>query len=155
VGLIDRIDVANDPVNFIDPEGLLFGINAGESYGESAAQYYANITVDPCASKLKKAGAWVGGLLSSLWTSNTSNQTALTLAGGGLAGRIANMYHVAKDGWHIGALGYHSIGKTVITRNLGRGYEAGKYLHANIAGKHFIVVAKKIVQQIKYWKFAK
>ncbi|MCB2184765.1 MAG: hypothetical protein KQH63_22300 [Desulfobulbaceae bacterium] len=55
-----------NPVNFIDPEGLLFGVNAGESFGASAAQYYADITIDPCASDLKKAGAWAGGILASL-----------------------------------------------------------------------------------------
>jgi len=31
----------NDPVNFADPSGLLFGFNAGEYYGADAAQYYA------------------------------------------------------------------------------------------------------------------
>lgn len=70
----------NDPVNWIDPPGLLMGIDAGESYGEDSAMYYAQITNDPCASWLEKGGAWAGGLLSSLWTPETSDKTAMVLA---------------------------------------------------------------------------
>ena len=78
--------VKNNPVNLIDPYGLLFGLPAGEGYGESAAMYYANITTDPCASGMAKAGAWVGGLFASLWTPETSNETFVTLLTAWLGG---------------------------------------------------------------------
>jgi RHS repeat-associated protein len=73
--------VRGNPVNWADPLGLFWGIPMGENYGEAAAQYYANITVDPCASNLEKAGAWAGGILSSLWTSETSSATFFSLTG--------------------------------------------------------------------------
>jgi len=85
--------VGGNPVGYVDPEGLLtipftdIWIPAGESFGGNSAQYYANITVDPNASYLEKGAAWVGGVLSSLWTPCTSNSTAYTLAGGTTLGR--------------------------------------------------------------------
>lgn len=79
--------VLGDPVNLVDPSGLLYGVDAGESYGESAAMHYARITNDPCASSLQIAGAWGGGVLSSLWTPDTSEATfeTLSIAVGGAA----------------------------------------------------------------------
>ncbi len=70
----------SNPINFADPLGLLFGINAGESYGEYAAQYWADRQVET-GNPLY----YVPGLLASLWTPETSNKTALTLAGGYMA----------------------------------------------------------------------
>jgi hypothetical protein len=92
-------------VNFVDPDGLLAGglINAGESYGHFSAQYYADITTDPCASGLAKAGAWAGGLLSSLWTPNTSDATIATLAAAYSAAAWA-----AKTGPWLDKIAYHS-----------------------------------------------
>jgi len=91
IGLAGGINLylyaAGTPINEIDPLGLLFGFNAGEAYGEYAAQYYADITIDPCASSWKKAGAWVGGLFASLWTPETSNDTFLTLLPSGAVGK--------------------------------------------------------------------
>ncbi len=72
--------VLNNPINLIDQEGLLFGIPAGEGYGQSATEYYANITIDPCASGWEKAGAWTGGIISSLWTPETSDYTFAALS---------------------------------------------------------------------------
>jgi len=92
-----------DPVNFVDPEGLLFGINAGESYGQSSAEYYARITIDPCASKLAKAGAWAGGLLASLWTPETSEYTFATLT---IAYSLSEW--AANTGPWLGKIAYHS-----------------------------------------------
>ena len=66
-----------NPVIYIDPKGLLFGINAGESYGDSAAQYWANKQVATGNDLYAVPGA-----LASLWTPETSNATALTLLGG-------------------------------------------------------------------------
>ena len=77
--------VENNPGNLIDPKGLLFGglINVGESYGQSATEYYAQITIDPNASIMAKAGAWVGGIFASAWTPQTIDSTALTLLAAG------------------------------------------------------------------------
>jgi len=79
--------VENNPVNEIDPLGLLFGLYAGEDYGESAAQFYADIIAAPCESALKKVGAWGGGLFASLWTPDTSTDTFLTLLPSELIGK--------------------------------------------------------------------
>jgi RHS repeat-associated protein len=81
--------VQNNPMNLTDPLGLFFGFNAGESYGESAAMYYANITTDPCASRFEKAGAWVGGVLATLWTPEMSNLTGVFLGGPLLVQNVA------------------------------------------------------------------
>lgn len=64
----------NNPLYFIDPDGQLtipgYGwVNAGENYGQSAQDYYANIVTDPNRSLSSKILPYAGGLLSSLWTS--------------------------------------------------------------------------------------
>ena len=79
--------VSNNSINLNDPYGLLFGFNAGEKYGESAAMYYAKITIDPCASGTAKIAAWAGGIFASLWTPETSNDTFLTLLPSGAVGK--------------------------------------------------------------------
>ena len=126
-----------------------------EGYGESAALYYAKISNDPCSSNSTKAGAWVGGVFASLWTPETSNETFLTIVTSGVIGA----WHVAKDGWHLGKLGYHSIGKGVLKSNLGKSFSqfanSKKFLHLNIASRHFIVKPGKILQQIKFWRYLK
>ena len=81
--------VINDPINLVDPNGLLFdgSINAGESYGDEAAQYWAD--------KLIQTGNplyAIPGLLASLWTPCTSDATITTLAGGGAAGGIVRQF---------------------------------------------------------------
>ena len=72
----------NDPINFIDPSGLLFGgtINAGEAYGEAALGTYADVLADPDADWYEKAGAAVGGFFSALWTPCTSDSTFAVLS---------------------------------------------------------------------------
>jgi RHS repeat-associated protein len=93
IGLLGGVNlylyVLNDPVNLVDPEGLLFWgrLNAGERYGESALQWYADILIDPCASGWERTGAWAGGFLSALWTDETSDTTFLTLLTSGGVGR--------------------------------------------------------------------
>ncbi|MHB8706381.1 MAG: RHS repeat-associated core domain-containing protein [Coriobacteriia bacterium] len=67
-----------DPVNYVDPSGMLFGINAGEQYGQMAVDYWADKYVN-ADSLLGKAGAGTMGLLASLWTPGTSNMTAMVL----------------------------------------------------------------------------
>ena len=71
--------VANNPLNLIDPEGLLFGglIDAGESYGDSAAQHWADSAVQSGNPLYHILGA-----LAALWTPNTSDPTAATLVCG-------------------------------------------------------------------------
>ncbi|HEV7240372.1 MAG TPA: RHS repeat-associated core domain-containing protein, partial [Thermoanaerobaculia bacterium] len=82
--------VLNDPINLIDPSGLLFGgtINAGEAYGDAALATYADILTDPDAAWYEKAGAAVGGFFSALWTPCTSDSTfaVLSTAAGGAGG---------------------------------------------------------------------
>jgi RHS repeat-associated protein len=95
----------NDPVNLIDPSGLLFGgtINAGEAYGEAALGTYADILADPDAAWYEKAGAAVGGFFSALWTPCTSDSTfaVLSTAAGGAGGiRAAGTKAAGKEFSH-------------------------------------------------------
>jgi len=141
--------ISNNPVNWVDPEGL----QQRSPYGE--------ITMPP--SLPKRALDYVYTDFRNFVDPSHPNANidvfmkyeglALELGTGG--GAIASPFHAAKDGWHYLNLGYHSVGKTVVCRNLGNAYEAGKYLHLNIFGKHFFLEASKIYQQIKYWKFLK
>lgn len=83
--------VGNNPQNNIDPTGMLLcgTVNAGEEYGEYAAQYYADAYVE-AEKNGDVLGMTVNGLLgsvASLWTNDTSDKTLLTLAGGGITGR--------------------------------------------------------------------
>ena len=68
--------VDGDPVDFLDPEGLLAGVPAGESYGEEAAQYWADLAV-----KTGNPLYNIPGAVASLWTPCTSDATASTLIG--------------------------------------------------------------------------
>ena len=75
----------NDPIFWTDPSGLLFGgsINAGESYGDSAAQFWAN--------KMVQTGNplyMIPGLFASLWTPCTSDDTFAVLSAGNAAGGL-------------------------------------------------------------------
>ncbi|CAG0949908.1 hypothetical protein METP3_00150 [Methanosarcinales archaeon] len=70
--------VANQVNKWADPTGLLFGINAGESYGEEAALYWAN--------RYNNSDWWFEsiytgamGLSASLWTECTSEKTVAAL----------------------------------------------------------------------------
>jgi RHS repeat-associated protein len=83
---------ANDPINLIDPTGLLFNgaLNAGEGYGQETVNGYADTLTDPNASTAAKTAAAVGGFFASLWTPCTSDDTfmvlttAATLGAGGV-----------------------------------------------------------------------
>jgi RHS repeat-associated protein len=76
--------VTNNPLNLIDPQGLLFGglIDAGESYGDSATQYWAD-TATQSGNPLYH----IPGALAALWTPDTSDATAATLVCGAGIGR--------------------------------------------------------------------
>jgi RHS repeat-associated protein len=69
--------VANSPTNYVDPFGLLFNgnVNAGEDYGEFAAQYWADLAVQTGNSLYSIPGA-----LAALWTRKTSDATFATLS---------------------------------------------------------------------------
>ncbi|MCB9938702.1 MAG: RHS repeat-associated core domain-containing protein [Planctomycetaceae bacterium] len=96
--------VGNGPVQRIDPWGLLFWdtVNAGESYGDHAAQYWAD--------RYAETGNWwyqVPGVFASLWTPCTSDQTLLTLIPISRLRVLKNApgveYRFTKDfrvGWH-------------------------------------------------------
>lgn len=93
--------VTNNPISFVDPYGLLFGIPLGEQQGEVATQYWA----DQYVATGNATYAVLGGL-SSLWTRDTSSITALTLGGGyALAG------WAAKTGPWLGKIAYHAAHK--------------------------------------------
>lgn len=106
--------VLGDPVNFADPTGLSIfdalpdpvggaledgtdwvGDQASASYhaftgqAQSALEFYAAVSTDPCRSDLVRGLATAGGLLSSLGTEENLPQTAVTLATGGVGGGIA------------------------------------------------------------------
>jgi RHS repeat-associated protein len=50
-------------------------VDAGEKYGDAAAQYYSQKFNDSNTPLWQKPGYLAGGLLSSLWTTETSNTT--------------------------------------------------------------------------------
>jgi RHS repeat-associated protein len=70
--------VQNNPINWIDPWGLLMG---GEEYGEAAALYWASAAINPNNEWYQTAFYTTMGLFASLWTPNTSEMTATTLLG--------------------------------------------------------------------------
>jgi RHS repeat-associated protein len=79
--------VLNDPVNWVDPTGLLtvpgFGwIDVGENAGAAALEFYLRIIDDPNGKWYEKAGAYAGGLTSSLWTPCSSDYTFDVLTAG-------------------------------------------------------------------------
>ena len=82
--------VGGNPYLYSDARGLLFGglVNAGECYGQAAAEYWA----DAYNNDSGAAAAFdaVMGSFASLWTPNTSDATAATLATGELAPGAVN-----------------------------------------------------------------
>jgi len=88
-GLNLYLYVENNPVNKLDPEGLLeilpwININAGEGYGADAAMYWAQRSIDPNNAWYETGFAYTMGLFASLWTPCTSTKTfaVLTVAYG-------------------------------------------------------------------------
>jgi len=98
--------VANNPVEKTDPQGLLFGFNAGEEYVESWQQYFAEVSIQPVeggilstiGGYLKKTGAMTAGTLTSLWTRETSDAATITIVGG------VCIYGIAVEGMALSAL---------------------------------------------------
>jgi hypothetical protein len=80
-----------DPINNSDPFGLCpprwMCDLIGASAGQSAAEHYAAIAIDPSSSSGARVAATAGGLLASLWTPDTYVATATTLATGLAAGK--------------------------------------------------------------------
>lgn len=83
---------------FTDPEGLAFGINMGECYGEEAAQYWAD--------KAQATGNplyHVPGALAALWTPGASDNTATVLSlGYGAAGAVGAGVRIEMGAWKQG-----------------------------------------------------
>jgi RHS repeat-associated protein len=83
--------VAGNPINRIDPSGLLFGgfYDLGECAGANAAQWWADKQVETDNPLYA-----IPGLFASLWTPTTSDATVGTLAAGygatGVIGSIGN-----------------------------------------------------------------
>ena len=71
--------VGGNPLARFDRDGLLFDgiVNAGESFGDSAAQHWSDLAVQTGNPLYHVPGA-----LASLWTPNTGDSTATTLCGG-------------------------------------------------------------------------
>ncbi len=90
--------VGDAPTNNVDPLGLLFGgtVDAGEEFGEYAAQYWADLAVqtdNPLYS--------VPGALASLWTRKTSDETLTALAAGyGASWPIGKVFKFGVHGPH-------------------------------------------------------
>jgi RHS repeat-associated protein len=89
---------AGDPANFTDPSGLSIFEDLADARdaawdslsdkADEAVAFYAAITVDPCASSTARAGAWVGGILSSLAThANRDTTLSIVVGRGGRGGR--------------------------------------------------------------------
>jgi len=102
IGLLGDLNlyayVTNNPTRFIDPYGLVFGIPAGERFGETALQHWADRYVET-----GNPGYLVPGAFAALWTRDTSTQTALTL---GSAYALAGW--AARTGPWAGKVAYHA-----------------------------------------------
>ncbi len=79
----------NNPVSRVDPSGDLdimgvVSFDAGEKYGESAAQFWADTAyrAEKNGESFKALGSNFMGAMASLWTKETSTTTFDTLSGG-------------------------------------------------------------------------
>jgi hypothetical protein len=94
VGLIDRIDVQNDPVNLVDPEGLWIAQAIGGGIGGAYGIYSAH---QNGTSMLQ--GALVGGLTGVLSTIPIPGLNGLASGAlmGALSGGVGNLAGQATD----------------------------------------------------------
>ncbi len=99
--------VGGSPLLGADPDGLLFGglRNAGECYGESATQYWADKQVETGNPMYA-----VPGLLSALWTRDTSDYTVIVLSAGRYRPSLSSWSQ-----WIKNPLKYERGSKTVST----------------------------------------
>jgi RHS repeat-associated protein len=74
---------AGDPVNGVDPSGLLhignLYINCGEKYGQQATDDWATKSIQPNNTWYQNAFYTTMGMLSALWTPATSDKTMFVL----------------------------------------------------------------------------
>ena len=75
-----------DPVNAVDLDGLILGYDAGESYGEEAAEYWARKSINPKNTGVETGLYSACGALASAWTSDTSDYTFALLTYGAASG---------------------------------------------------------------------
>ncbi len=82
----------NNPIYYVDMNGMLIGMEAGESYGAEAAEYWANQTQSGIG--WQHYAGWPLGLLASLWSNDkASTRTTMALLGGLAAGAVAQGYN--------------------------------------------------------------
>jgi RHS repeat-associated protein len=118
----------NDPINISDSNGLLFdgNFNAGETYGEDAAKWYADRSIDPNNAWYETALYTTGGLFASLWTPCTSDKTFSALltaygirnAGGFWSLRDGSRAYTLIDFKNLFRLEWHMIGKGELRKQL-------------------------------------
>jgi RHS repeat-associated protein len=75
----------NDPVNLIDPNGMLTipfvgWVDVGENAGSTALEHWADKITSPSTTGIDLLGSYVGGLFAALWTPCTSDATFTTLS---------------------------------------------------------------------------
>jgi len=107
--------VRNNPTNLTDPTGLLFSgrINAGELFGEVAAQDWADLYVEN-GNPWYANPYFIPGILASLWTRKTSDLTLTTLTIAYSAGA-----YVGRSFWQYYPAGNPSYTSPWLTRGWG------------------------------------
>jgi RHS repeat-associated protein len=96
----------NDPINFIDPNGMLTipfvgWVDVGENAGSAALEHWADKITNPSTTGIDLIGSYVGGLFAALWTPCTSDATFTTLSAAyganAHAGRSFYQYYPANN----------------------------------------------------------
>jgi RHS repeat-associated protein len=95
--------VAGDPVNGVDPSGLLFAeikdfFDATTEAAANATAYWADLSVNSDSS-IVRGLATGAGLFTSLWSCGNATKTALAVAGGGVAGTALVRAAIARQAY--------------------------------------------------------
>jgi RHS repeat-associated protein len=105
--------VGNNPVNWVDPEGLEIG---GEQYGEVATLYWASLAIKPTNAWYQTAFYTTAGLFASLWTPSTSEATFAVLSAG-----LGVSHHLGRPYYQYYPEGNPGYSSKYITRGWGWG----------------------------------